>query len=173
MRPSSSPRFVRPALAAALLALRLLPLRAAAEAALTVTAPGKTITFTLAEFQALPHVELDAYDAHEKKQHHYSGVPIRALLTQAGVPSGEAVRGPVLREAVVSHAADGYAIIYALAEFDEAFSDRTILLVDREDGQPLPEGSGPLRIIAPGDKRPARWARMVTSLEVVAVPVNK
>jgi len=172
MRPAPVLPTLRRALAAALLVLVAASLRAAEAAALTVTAPGKTIAFTLAEFQALPHVELDAYDAHEKKQHHYSGVPIRALLTQAGVPSGEAVRGPVLREAIVSHAADGYAIIYALAEFDEAFSDRTILLVDRKDGQPLPEGSGPLQIIAPGDKRPARWARMVKSLEVVVVPVG-
>jgi hypothetical protein len=172
MRPSSPTLSFCPALGALLLAL--LPLAArAAEPALAVTAPGKTITFTLAEFQALPHVEVDAFDAHEKKTHRYSGVPVRALLTQAGVPSGEAVRGPVLREAVVSHAADGYAIIFALAEFDEAFSDRTILLVDREDGQPLPDGAGPLRIIAPGDKRPARWARMVKSLEVVAVPAGR
>jgi DMSO/TMAO reductase YedYZ molybdopterin-dependent catalytic subunit len=59
--------------------------------------------------------------------------------------------------------------VFALAEFEDAFNSRTILLVDRQDGQPLPEAIGPLRLVVPGDKRPARWARMVTSLEVVPV----
>ena len=64
---------------------------------------------------------------------------------------------------------DNYEVAYALAEFDEAFSDRTILLVDRQDGQPLFPGTGPVRLLLPGDKRPARWARMVSSLEIVQV----
>jgi hypothetical protein len=60
-------------------------------------------------------------------------------------------------------------VVYALAEFDEAFNGRTILLVDREDGHVLGDGMGPVRIVVPGDKRPARWARMVTSLDVLSV----
>jgi DMSO/TMAO reductase YedYZ molybdopterin-dependent catalytic subunit len=65
---------------------------------------------------------------------------------------------------------DGYSTLFALAEFDDAFSNRTILLADSEDGKPLPENAGPMRIVAPGDKRAARWARMVTSIELVHIP---
>jgi len=31
---------------------------------------------------------------------------------------------------------------------------------------PVPENAAPFRLIAPGDKKAARWARMVTSLEI-------
>jgi hypothetical protein len=142
----------------------------AADAALTVTAADKTATFTLADLQLLPHTTFSAYDAHSKTENQYSGVPVRDLLAKVDAPLGERLRGKALRLAVIVHAKDGYATLYALAEFDEAFSDRTIYLVDSEDGKPLWENSGPLRIVAPGDKRPARWARMVQSIEVVMLP---
>lgn len=67
------------------------------------------------------------------------------------------------------HCRDYYDIVFALAEFDDAFNGRTILLADLQDGKPLPDALGPLRLVVPGDRRVARWARMVTSLEVIAV----
>jgi hypothetical protein len=142
----------------------------AAEPALTVSSADKTATFTLADIQLLPHADFTAFDAHSKTDNHYSGVPVRDLLAKVDAPLGERLRGKALRLAVVVHARDGYATLYALAEFDEAFSDRTIYLVDAEDGKPLYENSGPLRIVVPGDKRPARWARMVQSIEIVQMP---
>jgi hypothetical protein len=142
---------------------------AAADPALTVTAADKTASFTLADLQLLPHTAFSAYDAHSKTENHYSGVPVRDLLAKVDAPLGERLRGKALRLAVIVHPKDGYATLYALAEFDAAFSDRTIYLVDSEDGKPLFENSGPLRIVAPGDKRPARWARMVQSIEVVTL----
>jgi len=45
----------------------------------------------------------------------------------------------------------------------------TILLVDKQDGQALVPGQGPIRLVVPGDKRPARWLRMLTSLEILSV----
>jgi hypothetical protein len=139
----------------------------AADPVLTVTAADKTATFSLADLQLLPHTAFSAYDAHSKTENKYSGIPVRDILSKVDAPLGERLRGKALRLAVIVHAKDGYATLYALAEFDEAFSDRTIYLVDSEDGKPLRENSGRLRIVAPGDKRPARWARMVQSIEVV------
>ncbi len=156
-----------PALALALLAtsggLR------AEEPRLTILYNGRTTAFAGAELAQLPHQDVTAYDFHAKQNHVYSGVPVRDLLAKAGVEFGEKLRGPKLRAVVIAHTRDHYDIVYTLAEFDEAFNARTILLVDRQDGQPLPDGMGPVRFVIPGDKRPARWARMVTSLEVVAV----
>ena len=54
-----------------------------------------------------------------------------------------------------------------MAEFDDAFTNRTILLAEKEDGEALPAKSAPLELVVTGDKRAARWARMVTSLEIV------
>jgi hypothetical protein len=141
----------------------------AAEPALTISYADKTITFQSADLAAQPHQDVKAYDFHEKMDHVYSGVPVRDLLEKDGVVFGEKLRGKSLRLVVLVHCSDHYDIAFALAEFDEAFNSRTILLVDRQDGHPLFEGQGPLRLVVPGDKRPARWARMVTSLEVVSV----
>jgi DMSO/TMAO reductase YedYZ molybdopterin-dependent catalytic subunit len=139
----------------------------AADPVLTVASADKAITFSADDFRALPHSEITATDPHLKLEHRYSGVPVRDLLAKLDAPLGEKLRGPALQMAVIFHSKDGYSTLYALAEFDEAFSDRTILLVDSEDGKPLPENAGPIRVVAPGDKRAARWARMVTSVELV------
>ena len=106
---------------------------------------------------------------HDKKTHEYSGVLAHDLLSRVNVPSGEKLRGPSLRLIVIARTKDNYEVVYALAEFDEMFSDRKILLVDRQDSQPLLSTTGPVRLLLPGDKRPARWAKMVNSLEVVQV----
>ena len=66
-------------------------------------------------------------------------------------------------------AIDGYKVVFALAEVDPAFATREILLADKRDGKPLDAKEGPLRIVAPGDKRVARWVRQVTTLRIVVV----
>ena len=142
----------------------------AADPILTVTSGERSVSFTAADFQLLAHTDLTAFDPHQKMEHRYSGVPMRDLLARVGAPLGDSLRGPALRLAVVVRAKDGYATLYALAEFDENFSDRTLLLADSEDGKPLGEGAGPLRVVAFGDKRAARWARMVKSIEVIQLP---
>lgn len=139
----------------------------AADPILTVTNAETVLKLTADELKALPHTEITATDPHEKGTHKYSGIPVRDLLLKVGAPMGEKLRGKALRLAVLVHSSDGYSIVYALAEFDEFFSDRTLLLVDSVDGGPLAANAGPLRIVAPGDKRAARWARMVTSMEIV------
>lgn len=139
---------------------------AALRAQLSISVNGQTTTIPAAELASLPHQEVTAFDAHEKKSHAYSGVPARVLLEKAGVVFGEPLRGKRLREVVVAQTRDHYSIVYALAEFDPDFNPRTILVVDRQDGQPLPESQAPYRLLIPGDKRPARWARMLTGFEV-------
>lgn len=135
-----------------------------------VACDGKVTVFTEAELAALPRLELTLDDPHEKKSHSYAGFAVRELLGRVGAPLGEKLRGGALQLGVIVRAKDGYAVLFSLADFDEAFSPRTLLLADRIDGHPLPERSGPLQLIAPGDKRAARWARMVVSLEVVTLP---
>ena len=79
------------------------------------------------------------------------------------------MKGPQMSKALLLEAADDYKVVFALAELDPDFSDRQIILADKRDGKPLDDKQGPWRIVAPGDKRPARWIRQVTSLKIVAV----
>ncbi len=142
---------------------------AADEPLLKVSTPEKTLTLTAAEFAALPHTETTVPDPHTKADRHFAGVALRELLTRVGAPLGEKMRGPSLQLAVLFRAKDGYAVIFALSEFDEALGNRALLLADSEDGKPLADKAAPLELIVPGDKKAARWARMVTSIEIVSV----
>ena len=99
----------------------------------------------------------------------YGGVPVVEILEKAGAPLGKELKGPNIALGVVARAPDGYRVLFSLTEFDAAFSDRVILLVDRRDGKPLDNREGPLRLVVPGDKRHARWIRNVTTLEVLRV----
>jgi hypothetical protein len=84
--------------------------------------------------------------------------------------SGTLSKGKALARAVVATAADGYQVAYAIAEIDGAFNDHTILIADTRDGKPLLPDSGPLQIVVPQDKRPARWIRQLTMLTVTQLP---
>jgi DMSO/TMAO reductase YedYZ molybdopterin-dependent catalytic subunit len=84
-----------------------------------------------------------------------------------GAPFGDSLRGKALTLVVRITGADGYAVVFALAEFDPGFSDRTLILADRQDNQLLPDNAAPFRVVIPGDSHPARWVRQVKSIEVM------
>ena len=127
----------------------------------------KTLLLSADDFGRLARTEVVATDPHEKASHRYSGVAVSELLAGVGAPLGDKIHGPALQMAVLVRSADGYAVLFALPEFDPSFSDRTIIVADRIDGAPIAGKFGPLRLIAPGDRHAARWARMVRSIEVV------
>jgi hypothetical protein len=84
-----------------------------------------------------------------------------------GAPSGDALRGKELADYVVVDARDGYRVVFALAEFDAGYSDRIALLADRVDGKAIDSTTGPLRLVVPDEKRPARWVRQVTRITLM------
>ena len=96
----------------------------------------------------------------------FQGVALRDVLIKAGIPFGDALRGSALARVVIASAADGYRVAYAIAELDAAFTDQVVLVADRRDGRPLLPDTGPLQIVVPNDKRPARWIRQVHKIEV-------
>ena len=57
-------------------------------------------------------------------------------------------------------------MIFALPEFDAAFTDRIVLLADRRNAQPLPAAEGTLRLVIPDEQRRARWVRQVVSIHI-------
>lgn len=79
---------------------------------------------------------------------------------------GEALRGRALSRVIVVSGTDGFQVVYAIAEVDAAFTDQIILLADRRDDGPLLPDTGPLQLVVPHDKRPARWVRQVAKVEV-------
>ncbi len=132
-----------------------------------VNADGHSTTLTAAQIANAPHVTVDARE--HAAAAHFEGVPLSAVLTLAGIQLGDSMRGPRMAEALLVEAADGYKVVFALAEADPAFATREIIVADKRDGKPLDAKEGPYRIVVPGDARPARWVRQVTTLRVIAV----
>ena len=108
----------------------------------------------------LPRQSVGARD-HAGAEVTFEGVALRDVLRLAGVPFGEALHGTHLTTYILVEAADGYRVVFALAELDPAFRDRLVLLADRQNGGALPEKDGPLRLVVPDEKRQARWVRQV------------
>ena len=129
-------------------------------------ADGTSTSLTAAQIAALPHVTINTKDHDTPAQ--FGGVTLAEMLKLAGVETGK-MKGPQMTQALLVEAADGYKVVFALAELDPDFSDRQIILADKRDGKPLDDKQGPWRIVAPGDKRPARWIRQVTSCKIIAV----
>ena len=122
---------------------------------------------TAAQISSLPRVTVNTVEHDAPAQ--FEGVSLARLLALAGIQMGDTLRGARMSEALLVEAADGYKVVYALAETDPAFSAREIILADKRDGKQLDAKQGPLRVVAPGDKKPARWIRQVQSLKIIAV----
>jgi hypothetical protein len=140
----------------------------AAEAHKSSPLPDQHIAVSAETLAGLPRVSVKAKE-HEQPEATYEGVTLGSILERVGVPRGEKLRGAALRNVVVVTATDGYSVVYALPETDSVFTDRQIILADRKDGKPLPEKEGPFRIIAPSEKRPARWIRNVVSIDIKTI----
>ena len=129
---------------------------------------GSPRTLTATDLAALPRREQSVTEKDGTK-HTYQGWALAEVLRLGGAPAGKGIHGPVLAQALVATAADGYRAVYALPEIDPDFAAQTILLANRRDGQPLDAAHGPYQVVVPLEKKPARWVRQVTAFEVVKV----
>jgi len=138
---------------------------------LTVQArDGQQTVFSLEQLRKMPRQTVSTRDAHTSASHEYEGVMLSALLAAVGAPSGEALRGAELRDYVEVVGADNYKVIFSLPELDSRFQDNKVIVADTLDGKPLDSAQGPLKLVVPQDRRPARWVRMLTSINVCQAP---
>lgn len=153
----------------ALLLCLAMPLEAQTDAPLVVTRPdGSSTTLTSRQLAALPRLTGTA-TAHATT-FTYEGHDLRAVLALAGVTPVDSLGRAQLRRVILFHGADGYSALVAMTDLDSTLGARRMVLVDREDGRPLPDDRGPRRMIVEGDRRPSRWVRQVVRLEVREVP---
>jgi DMSO/TMAO reductase YedYZ molybdopterin-dependent catalytic subunit len=130
------------------------------------------LILTVADLKKMPRKTLSVVNPHEKKKETYEGVLLEELLRRAGVPQGEQLRGPSMATYVIAEAEDGYRVVFSLAELDSGILESEVLVADTMDGAPLSGQLGPFRLVAPHEKRPARWVRMLKLLTVVRASVQ-
>jgi molybdopterin-dependent oxidoreductase-like protein protein len=123
------------------------------------------LTVTPGDLKAMPRTAVTISE--EGRQVNYEGVLVGELLKRAGAPVGRDLSGKAVATYVRASAKDGYQVVFSLAELDPAFTPNDIIVADTIDGKPLFDYQGPLRIVAPHDKRGARSIRMLQRIEVV------
>jgi len=144
------------------------PAPASAAASLKIDgAIGTPLTLTIEDLKKMPRKTLTVANPHDKKTEVYEGVLVEELLKKAGVAQGEHLRGQALAAYVVFKAEDGYRVVFSIAELDSGIVDSDVIVADTMDGAAIPAKVGPLRLVAPKEKRPARWVRMLKEITVV------
>lgn len=139
---------------------------AVASTGVQVLTPGKpAVTLDAKTLAGMPHEEVTA-SAHEEPASQWRGVKLEDVLAKAGVSLDKPLRGKALASFVRVTAADHYQVVFGLADLDATLGHTRVLLVDTRDGKAL-DKDGPFRLLVPGDQRPARWVRNVTTIEVV------
>jgi len=131
-----------------------------------------SLVLTIDDLKKMPRKTMSVVNPHTSKTEVYQGVPVEELLKKAGVPQGENLRGPALATYVVFAAEDGYQVVFSLAELDSGIVESGVMVADTMDGAALAAKTGPFRLVAPHEKRPARWVRMLRSITVVRVPAS-
>jgi DMSO/TMAO reductase YedYZ molybdopterin-dependent catalytic subunit len=150
------------------LAIILWALCAWAQTSATVKVVGEVLTpltLTAADLAALPRTIASANDK-QGVSHTFSGVAVAEIFNKAGVTTGKQLRGENLAKYLLVTCADGYQVVFSLAELDSSFTDRVAILADQEEGKPLSASTGPFRLIVPGEKKPARNCFQVTTLAI-------
>lgn len=125
------------------------------------------LALTATDLKKMPRKTLSVVNPHDKKTETYEGVLLEELLNRAGVAQGEKLRGALMATYVIAEAEDGYRVVFSLAELDSGILESDIIVADTLDGGPLAVKQGPFRLVAPHEKRPARWVRMLKSITVV------
>ncbi len=131
------------------------------------TLSGETKQLESSDFQNPIHLRATGHDG---VQHDFEGIDLRSVLTKLGTPSGGDVRGQEMGDYVVAEGSDGYKAVFSLAELDADLGGTQVLIADKMDGHALDAHDGPLRLVVPADKRPARWVRMLKEIGVLRVP---
>jgi len=131
---------------------------------LVITYAGQSATWTAATLAALPHATISVYNQHTKANESYAGVPLIDLLARLGVP--DKPHGKQFQVFLVAIGSDGYKVVYSLGEVTPDVHDATVLVADSENGKPIAD-DGPLKLVATGEKRPARWVRNLVAVKAL------
>jgi hypothetical protein len=103
----------------------------------------------------------------------YQGPALRQLAALAGAPTGRALRGPAMALAILAEGADGYAVVFTVAELDEQFGGRQAIIATSRNGDAIVGDDGPLRLVVPEDAFHARWVRGLMRLRLIDLSTGR
>ncbi len=125
---------------------------------------GKSVALSSADLLKLPQQTVKTSDHGATVT--FEGVLLTDALARTDLPAGEKFHSTAASYYMVVEARDGYRAVYAWAELDSTFMDKSVYLVTKREGKPLSEKDGPFQLVAPGEKKDSRWVRQVTALRI-------
>ena len=133
--------------------------------AITVTGvDGKSVMLSSSDLSKLPQHAVKATDHGTSVS--FDGVLLTDVLARVALPTGEKFHHTTASYYLMVQAQDSYRAVFAWAELDPSFMDKPVYVVTKRDGKPLSDKDGPFQLVAPGEKRAARWVRQVTALSI-------
>jgi hypothetical protein len=131
---------------------------------------GNKLTFTLEQLRQMPQDSVSLANPNPNTSEQYEGVLLRNLLAKVDTTIGKKLHADDMRDYVEVAGRDGYRVVFALAELDPGLQDNKVLVAISNEGKPLDDILGPVRVIAPQDKRQARCVRQVTTITLRQAP---
>jgi DMSO/TMAO reductase YedYZ molybdopterin-dependent catalytic subunit len=124
------------------------------------------LNLSMDQLAAMDHVTVTV-KGHNGGEVSYRGVALVTILKAAGLSFEKmAAARAAAGMCVIVTGSDGYRVLFSMGELDPQFEDRSIILADTQDGNPLDAARGPLEIVAPNEAAHARWVHQVVSLTV-------
>ena len=125
---------------------------------------GTSATLSVSDLSKLPQQTVKVTDHGTAAT--FEGVLLTDVLAKVDLPLGEKFHSTGASYYMVVEARDGYRAVFAWAELDSGFMDKSVYVVTKRDGKPLSEKDGPFQLVAPGEKRAGRWVRQVAALTI-------
>lgn len=98
------------------------------------------------------------------QRHTAHAVPLWTLIQAAGPRLNPQIKHHLLQFVVAVRGQDGYTADFTLGELSPDFGDRAVWVALDEDGKPLTGDGGPVQLLVPSDKKPARWVHAVRAM---------
>ncbi|MDX2140964.1 MAG: molybdate ABC transporter substrate-binding protein [Chloroflexota bacterium] len=100
----------------------------------------------------------------------FTGALLWQIISQAQPNLNADVRNDRVSMFIVVTGSDGYQAVISWAEIDPEFAGQPILLAYKENGAPIADAQGPLRLVVPSDTRGGRYVSGVVNISLRDAP---
>jgi molybdate transport system substrate-binding protein len=101
----------------------------------------------------------------------FTGVPLWQVISSAQPNLNADVRNDRISTFIVVTSTDNYQAVIAWGEIDPEFGNQPILVAYEENGEPIADAQGPIRLVVPGDGRGGRYVSGVVNISLRDAPV--
>ncbi len=135
---------------------------------LTITAAGRTVSLTMADLQAMPQRTLRVHNGHNNQDETYTGVGLDDLLAKYGITLANGGAHKVYHSYLKAEGTDKYWVLYSASEVMPELHTWDAIVAITLDGKPL-QTDGEFKMVAGGERRPARWVSNLSALTIVTL----